>query len=1259
MNELCGCCEGVEQITPVSNVNRPGLGALHYRVGTHAAFLETMIARLSGFSFAAQPGPLSPLRALTTRETSDATMAFLDAWATVADVLTFYQERIANEGFLRTATERRSVIELARLLGYAPRPGVSASVYLAYTLEDGSEVTIAAGTRAQSVPGPDELPQTFETAEDLYARAEWNTLQPRLTRPQFSGEGFLVAARPLYLKGTATNLKVNDPLLIDFDGLINQRLFRVLKVEPDQANDRTRVTLESWDHQFVAPVIPMPVTQPPFVIVVRGIIERHKRTEDFEVNAETRTAERILGVLNELESKLTAQLTSDSLRRLIEEHLPQLREEHRVAREGNFTKLAPWIGSIISQLEAVVESILSAQTTTHSATTLPAQSSLVQLSGLLGALNKPPTRNPSSRQQLGRSITGTFAAASDALPKLLTAFKPALRNQLYQAWQNLPVTPSVAARVYALRTRASVFGHNAPQRPVLIEGNIDHYEEWTLFRDQGGGGATEHFSIETTTQATRIIVSVALESPKGSSPATGSANRALQNGTFKIALPGIGEEVSVNVSNVTPAQLAFQATLKFTFKVRGLTVSVDLSSGGDEARMIVDSTGSNPTKVTHTTLTLTSAGAERENLIVVEGDLSSAGGGIHPTETANAVSLDASYPEILPGSWVVLERATPLAPEGQPPLLIRRAVRVSEGSRADYGTTAKGTQLQLNGAWIAPESDQFNVIRTTTVLAESELLELAEEPLDPVREAVCGNRIELASLAGGLEPGRWLIITGERTDIVSEQADIGSQSFPPAHFEHASAVAGNGDGSAKGSTQDTAMPTAEMEASATGEVNPHAKSAVHAEALESVIPGVRASELVMLAGVEQGYDKDLHGDRTHTTLLLAKELAYCYKLDTVSIYGNVVRATHGETQAEILGSGDASQAMQSFKLRQSPLTYLSAPTPSGLESTLKVRVNNILWHETESLAGLSQQDRSYTTRTDDEDQTTLVFGNGREGARPSTGMENITARYRTGTGHEGNARADQISVAVDKPLGVTEVINPLRASGGADREDRDQVRRNAPLAVMSIDRLIATVDYEDFARTFAGIGKASAARLSDGRREVVHLTIAGTDDIPVAEDSDLYKNLRAALHRYGDPFQPLKIAHRFLRLLVISARVRLHPDYIWESVEPKVREALLDRFSFQRRELGQMVVLSEVISTIQGVGGVLYVDVDTLDSVAEDITASELLQLSADLKLNQCIRVFLAQVDRSDLDPSTRIRPAQLALLNRLVPETLILTELK
>jgi hypothetical protein len=160
MNETCGCCEGLEPLTPLATANRPGLNALAYRAGTHATFLATMKARLSASKYPALAG-------LTTRTATDPAIALLDAWATVADVFTFYQERIANEGYLRTATERRSILELARLVGFALRPGVAASVYLAFTMDDGHNLEIPIGTRAQSLPGPGELPQSFETAEKL------------------------------------------------------------------------------------------------------------------------------------------------------------------------------------------------------------------------------------------------------------------------------------------------------------------------------------------------------------------------------------------------------------------------------------------------------------------------------------------------------------------------------------------------------------------------------------------------------------------------------------------------------------------------------------------------------------------------------------------------------------------------------------------------------------------------------------------------------------------------------------------------------------------------------------------------------------------------------------------------------------------------------------------------------------------------------------------------------------------------------------
>jgi hypothetical protein len=366
----------------------------------------------------------------------------------------------------------------------------------------------------------------------------------------------------------------------------------------------------------------------------------------------------------------------------------------------------------------------------------------------------------------------------------------------------------------------------------------------------------------------------------------------------------------------------------------------------------------------------------------------------------------------------------------------------------------------------------------------------------------------------------------------------------------------------------------------------------------------------------------LPGDSPHTTLILAEDLENVYLRDTVEIYANLARATHGETRNEVLGSGDSAQALQQFKLRHYPLTYLPAPTPTGAVSTLQLRVNDVLWHESDSLLGLGPKSRSYIIRTDAEIKSSVTFGNGQKGARLPTGVENVKAKYRSGIGKPGNVQAGQIRLLATKPLGLKGVINPLPASGGADPESNDQARRNAPLTVMALDRLVSVQDYEDLARCFAGIGKASATLLTDGKREVVHVSIAGTDDIPIDEDSDLFQNLLLALHRAGDPYQPLVLDLCERLILLIRAKVRLLPDYEWQSVEPKIRAALLQAFGFANRDPGQEVFRSEIVSVIQAVPGVAYVDLDLVD----DISEREALDL---VKTTQKIRSLMDELSRS------------------------------
>jgi len=236
----CDCCDDSSITTPIVAGSPPSLSHIAYRCGAHASFKATLLRGISASE---------NLRDLTTRSDDDLTIAYLDASAMVLDVLAFYQERIANENYLRTATRRRSVLELAATLGYSPRPGVAAETALAFTMESAAgtpnSVRLEIGTKVQSQPGQDELPEVFETITEIVARPDWNTMKPLLKEWITPQPGETV----LYLDGISTQLKPGHSLLIVDQARESSasseawEFRRIIAVEPDNSGGWTRVIL--------------------------------------------------------------------------------------------------------------------------------------------------------------------------------------------------------------------------------------------------------------------------------------------------------------------------------------------------------------------------------------------------------------------------------------------------------------------------------------------------------------------------------------------------------------------------------------------------------------------------------------------------------------------------------------------------------------------------------------------------------------------------------------------------------------------------------------------------------------------------------------------------------------------------------------------------------------------------------------------------------------------------------------------------------
>jgi hypothetical protein len=103
----------------------------------------------------------------TDRSPADLGMALIDVTAYVADIIAYYQDRIASESFLPTATERRSILLLLKLIGYELKAPVSSSVELSLTFNtppqgQPTQVTIPSGARFATKPGNGAPAVTFE-----------------------------------------------------------------------------------------------------------------------------------------------------------------------------------------------------------------------------------------------------------------------------------------------------------------------------------------------------------------------------------------------------------------------------------------------------------------------------------------------------------------------------------------------------------------------------------------------------------------------------------------------------------------------------------------------------------------------------------------------------------------------------------------------------------------------------------------------------------------------------------------------------------------------------------------------------------------------------------------------------------------------------------------------------------------------------------------------------------------------------------------
>jgi ligand-binding sensor domain-containing protein len=376
---------------------------------------------------------------------------------------------------------------------------------------------------------------------------------------------------------------------------------------------------------------------------------------------------------------------------------------------------------------------------------------------------------------------------------------------------------------------------------------------------------------------------------------------------------------------------------------------------------------------------------------------------------------------------------------------------------------------------------------------------------------------------------------------------------------------------------------------------------------------------------------------------LDEALSTLYDPNTVTICGNSVEATHGQTVAfEVLGSGDGSKINQSMKLHQPPLTYVSAPTAEGGVSTLTVVVNDnamqnlpqlannplaltqsgVEWEEVPCLSAAGPESRHYMVKIDDSGNASVLFGDGLQGARLPSGRENIIASYRSGLGCVGNVAAGKLTLLKNRPAGLQGVTNPLPATGGVDPGITDSNRLTIGKGLQTFSRIVSLSDYQNFAQNFPGISKAQMTLVNYGKGKMLHLTIAALDGSLLASGNATFDSLNAAIidnRAYPKPF--VMDSYRSL-YFEIAAHCLIRAGLDKSALQTQIEQKLKSAFSFNAMAFGQSIPVSFVTKEIQDIPGVVSVSITAFHLTGESPAYSPLL-LGSQASWNASTKQFI------------------------------------
>ena len=296
-------------------------------------------------------------------------------------------------------------------------------------------------------------------------------------------------------------------------------------------------------------------------------------------------------------------------------------------------------------------------------------------------------------------------------------------------------------------------------------------------------------------------------------------------------------------------------------------------------------------------------------------------------------------------------------------------------------------------------------------------------------------------------------------------------------------------------------------------------------------------------------------------------------------------------RGEVLGRADVTPHQRYPIAHPEVIRRPRAPGQAhGGDIVLVTRLGGVTtrWELQETLAFSRGDEHHFVLAIDENDQATVVFGDGTSGSVPPSGAQ-IELTYRTGGGSVGNVAVGAIETIVNAPalalLGA-KVTNCHPATGGADRESIEHAVRHAPAVFRSLRRAVTAADYEALALSFKEVGKVRAVPAGWNRMRL-YVAPAGGGAVSDVLEADLIGYLEDK-RMLGHVVEIADVRYVAIR---VTAAIAVESYYVPSEVTAAVQRAAAALLAFDRVRFGQPVYLSAFYEGTQEVPGVTFVNI--------------------------------------------------------------------